>query len=584
MDEKEKNIADKKTLMLQGEESQPTVAYNNDERVSAMRQSNQQPTLSYSKDAGELDEDFDIPNLSTDFVGGQNTISCHENALMDENLAVTREDTYPPPKKEEEVGDIFNSQRAFPKVPEVTIQKKIGQGGMGVVYKGVQTYLDRTVAVKILNIPSTVNFDEFTARFKREAKILASLSHPNIVSCFQAGSLEGGKCYIVMEFIEGQDLFQYIEKNGKLREEQAIYIIKLVAIALQYAYDNDNIIHRDVKAGNILLQNVDIKKSTYRGIPPYFQYNIKLVDLGLARPSSKTTDSKLTKAGALLGTPATMAPEQFDDPDSVDYRADIYSLGCVLFYILTGKEPYPQPTLTALILSKMNEEIPNIRLERDDISENTCALIEKLLQKDRENRPQSYKEIIHTCDDILSGIAGTEKTAKPLKKEKGKSKVSSLVATVLLITGLLIGGWYYTSMQKSKVEKKTVTKKPVTPTKKKYEKPKKWDENTSLFGAYNVRLKPWKSHGGNWGAIEDTLGISGTGTGVTERSLRRYIKKNKVYKIQGKIYLALPNVKTFGVGLRFKNKDKAIVKLNSSLKKGAFQPLILGGRSIIQKK
>ncbi|MCP4263191.1 MAG: protein kinase [Planctomycetes bacterium] len=206
--------------------------------------------------------------------------------------------------------------------PQLDIIELLGQGGMGAVYKARQKQLDRIVALKILP-PEVGRTEAFAERFTREARSLAKLSHPRIVSVHDFGHTEDGLYYFIMEFIDGTDLRRVIQ-SGTLSAAEALAIIPQVCEALQFAHE-EGIVHRDVKPENILLD----KKG-----------RVKIADFGLAklldRPATVYT---LTQAGQRMGTPHYMAPEQIEHPGQVDHRADIYSLGVVFYEMLTGELP-----------------------------------------------------------------------------------------------------------------------------------------------------------------------------------------------------------------------------------------------------
>lgn len=284
-------------------------------------------------------------------------------------------------------------------LPDIEIEEKIGQGGMGVVYRARQTYLDRLVAVKVLDTTSGHNA-EFQQRFRREAKILASLSHPNIVACYQAGITTEGNCYLVMEYVDGIDLRNYVRQQGTMPVKNAFYAIKMLAHALDYAHHNQ-VIHRDIKPENVLLQKIDLSRHSSFIILPDWPYSVKLVDLGLARMMEER-EMRLTKTGQILGTPTSMAPEQFETPTDVNYLADIYSLGCVLYYMLTAQDAYPQKSMSSLVFHKINQNFKDIREFRPEIPTLGRNLLVSCLQGDRNNRPQSYAQIITECDQILA--------------------------------------------------------------------------------------------------------------------------------------------------------------------------------------
>jgi predicted Ser/Thr protein kinase len=205
--------------------------------------------------------------------------------------------------------------------PQLEILELLGQGGMGAVYKARQRGLDRLVALKVL--PQGAGRDPaFAERFSREARSLARLNHPNIVTVYDFGQT-GGLYYFLMEYVDGVNLRQTL-RAGQLRPQEALQIIPPLCEALQYAHD-EGIVHRDIKPENILLD----KKG-----------RVKVADFGLARLLGRApADLRLTGAGQVMGTPHYMAPEQVERPLEVDHRADIYSLGVVFYELLTGELP-----------------------------------------------------------------------------------------------------------------------------------------------------------------------------------------------------------------------------------------------------
>ncbi|MHC4438600.1 MAG: serine/threonine-protein kinase, partial [Planctomycetota bacterium] len=209
--------------------------------------------------------------------------------------------------------------------PQLEILELLGQGGMGAVYKARQKHLDRLVALKIL--PSQIGETEaFAERFTREARSLAKLNHPRIVSVHDSGHTETGLYYFIMEFVDGTDLRRVIQA-GELSPAEALSIIPQICEALQYAHEQ-GIVHRDIKPENVLLD-----KKGY----------VKIADFGLAKLLDKPpTAYTLTQAGQKMGTPQYMAPEQIEHPGQVDHRADIYSLGVVFYEMLTGQLPIGQ--------------------------------------------------------------------------------------------------------------------------------------------------------------------------------------------------------------------------------------------------
>lgn len=204
--------------------------------------------------------------------------------------------------------------------PELEVLEIIGQGGMGVVFKARQPRLDRCVALKILT-PHLASQPGFAERFTREARALARLNHPNIVAVYDFGE-SGGFFYLLMEFVDGVNLRQAIRAG--VRPEQALALVPRLCEALQFAHDK-GVLHRDIKPENILLDTLGA---------------VKLVDFGIAKfAGDPKAAAGLTRSGSVLGTAAYMAPEQIEKPETVDHRADIYSLGVVFYEMLTGELP-----------------------------------------------------------------------------------------------------------------------------------------------------------------------------------------------------------------------------------------------------
>jgi len=205
--------------------------------------------------------------------------------------------------------------------PQLEILECLGRGGMGAVYKARQPRLDRFVALKIL-APEKQSDPQFAERFEREARVLARLSHPNIVSIFDFGEVQG-RYYLLMEYVDGLTLRQVMQA-GKISSAEALDLVPKICEALQYAH-GQGIVHRDIKPENILLDK---------------QGHLKIADFGIAKIAGlEAKGLSLTGARDVMGTPAYMAPEQVEKPQTVDHRADIYSLGVVFYEMLTGELP-----------------------------------------------------------------------------------------------------------------------------------------------------------------------------------------------------------------------------------------------------
>jgi hypothetical protein len=227
----------------------------------------------------------------------------------------------PPAAGPSENVDIANITQVARLLPQFEILELLGRGGMGVVYKAQQIHLDRLVALKILP-PSHARSAGFVERFRREAKSLAKLNHPNIVSVYEAGE-SNGLYYFVMELVDGLNLRQTLRAH-QLTPAEALEVVPKICEALQFAHE-EGVVHRDIKPENILID----KKG-----------RVKIADFGLAKLlGQEEIDPRLTVSGATLGTPRYMAPEQVEKPETVDHRADIYSLGVVFYEMLTGELP-----------------------------------------------------------------------------------------------------------------------------------------------------------------------------------------------------------------------------------------------------
>ena len=256
-------------------------------------------------------------------------------------------------------------------LPQYEVEKLLGRGGMGAVFKGRQVSLDRPIAIKILSSNLDTADGSFAGRFQNEARAMARMSHPGIVEVYQFGRTDTGLLYIVMEFIEGTDVAKMIARKGHLPVDHALAITAHVCDALQYAHDR-GIVHRDIKPANIMVG--------YDGV-------VKVADFGLAK-ATETEDSGLTRSGTALGTLHFMAPESLILGSVVDHRADIYAVGVMLYQMLTGKLPQGVFKLPSALVDGMDHRF-------DDI-------LKKALREDRDVRYQSAAELRADLDAILT--------------------------------------------------------------------------------------------------------------------------------------------------------------------------------------
>ncbi len=265
---------------------------------------------------------------------------------------------------------------------EYRLLDKLGEGGMGAVYKALHTRLDRIVAVKVLSAHRLADAAAI-ARFDREMKAVGKLEHPNIIRAMDAGEVDGMH-YLVMEFVDGIDLDRLVRERGPLPVAEACEVIRQAAIGLQHAADR-GIIHRDLKPSNLILCRAGRDDS-----------RVRILDLGLAlleQPSSgAAAAAELTGTGQLMGTVDYMAPEQGQDTHRVDIRADVYSLGATLYKLLTGRAPFggaEYDTLMKKLVALAGEAPREIRTLRPEIPPALAELIHRMLSKRPEDRPSS---------------------------------------------------------------------------------------------------------------------------------------------------------------------------------------------------
>jgi serine/threonine protein kinase len=252
--------------------------------------------------------------------------------------------------------------------PQLEIVEFIGQGGMGWVYLARQLNLDRRVALKVLP-PDSGRDPFFAERFRREARALAQLNHPNIVGIHDIGQA-GPYFHLVLEYVEGSNLRQ-LERTRRFTPSEALAIIPRICDALQYAHEA-GIVHRDIKPENILIDR---------------KGRVKITDFGIAKIVGKQPDITLTNPGDRVGTPHYMAPEQMGSPGDVDHRADIYALGVVFYEMLTGELPLGR-------FDSPSQKVP-MDVRMDDI-------VLKSLEQDRERRYQSADAVKTDVETVAS--------------------------------------------------------------------------------------------------------------------------------------------------------------------------------------
>lgn len=309
---------------------------------------------------------------------------------------------------------IYRGREAELVMGNYVLLDKLGQGGMGMVFKARHRRMHRLVAIKVLS-PSLVKKPELLERFHREVRAAARLSHPHVVTAHDADEVRGTH-FLVLEFVDGTDLSSLVKKQGPLPVSQAVDCVTQAARGLQYAHEQ-GVIHRDIKPANLLLD----KHGT-----------VKILDLGLARiESGDVPSSDLTNTGAVMGTIDYMAPEQALNTKHADARSDIYSLGLTLWYLLTGRSAYSGETLMERLLAHREAPIPSLTDACPDTPPELEAVFRTMVAKAPADRYQSVAEAVAALQSVTAG-----QTSSP-RILSGASEINPLDS---FLTGLGVGG------------------------------------------------------------------------------------------------------------------------------------------------
>ncbi len=297
---------------------------------------------------------------------------------------------------------------------EYVVLDKIGAGGMGVVFHAQHRRMKRDVAIKVLP-DGALDDEDAVNRFYREVQAAAKLLHPNIVAAFDAGQ-HGKSHFLAMEFVDGKDLSAIVKENGPLPVATAIDMTIQAARGLEYAH-GEGLVHRDIKPANLLVD----KKGT-----------VKILDMGLARLTDAVQgDDGLTKSGQIMGTVDYMAPEQAANTRTADARADIYSLGCTLYRLLTDSPVFSGDTIMNKMMAHMQTPPPGLRAMRADVPEQLDAVYQRMLAKQPDQRQQSMTEVIQQLRDCLDKLEGSAAAiprvpAKAVGEPASDSQLSTL--------------------------------------------------------------------------------------------------------------------------------------------------------------
>ncbi len=300
------------------------------------------------------------------------------------------------------------------------ILDRLGAGGMGTVFKGQHRRMKRVVALKVLSRGA----EKFASRFQREVETIARLSHPNIVMAYDADESEAGP-FLVMEFVNGRDLATVVADGGPMPVGVAVDNIIQAARGLEYAH-LQGIIHRDIKPGNLLRDTEGV---------------VKVADLGLARLNDPENmgagASSLTQAGTVFGTVDYMSPEQAVDSGAVDPRADVYSLGCTLYFLLTARPPYQAGSLMAILVKHRESPVPSLRDVRADVPPELDAAFRHMLAKRPEERCESMAAVIRELEAARTKLGSLD--VSPIAQPTSPTLAHGLDHTVELSSPLAAG-------------------------------------------------------------------------------------------------------------------------------------------------
>src|SRR6185503_6753770 len=304
-----------------------------------------------------------------------------------------------------------------------SLLSKIGQGGMGTVYKATQGSVNRTVAIKIMSAQATSE-PTYVARFLKEAQAAGTLNHPNLIAAIDAGAA-GGYYYFVMEFVTGKSCRDLVNASGPFDEKTALLVALQMADVLGHIHQH-KMVHRDIKPENILLTPDQI---------------VKLCDLGLAK-STAARDQALTQEGLTVGTPYFMSPEQIRGEKDVDIRADLYSLGATLFFLVSLRYVFEGKSAAETMSMHLKQAVPDVRRWAPAVSEDFAHVIHKLLAKDRAERYQTPADLAEDLRFIQTGTAPRLARAHAARAPKANStaRIPTVRRSPYAVPAMVAGG------------------------------------------------------------------------------------------------------------------------------------------------
>jgi serine/threonine-protein kinase len=311
-----------------------------------------------------------------------------------------------------------------------SITRKIGQGGMGVVYEATHTLIGKRVAVKVL-LDKYARKEQVVARLEQEARLASSIGHENIIDITDFGLTEDGRTFVVMEFLEGESLAELLNREGPLPEARIVDIAHQIASALGAAHDK-GIVHRDVKPENVFL--LRRKERDF----------VKVVDFGISK-SLRASDAgeedspRLTQTGMVLGTPLYMSPEQARGDEELDHRIDVYAVGVIMNELATGRVPFTGTNYLSIISQVLNDTPKSPRVYRPELSGEIEAVILKALEKDRDDRYQNTAEMVADLSVLADDPTHSTQRARitgPRRRPAARSGLRS-VAWIAVIAGII---------------------------------------------------------------------------------------------------------------------------------------------------
>ena len=314
------------------------------------------------------------------------------------------------------------------------LQRRLGAGTMGAVYKAHYQKGDRTVAIKLLSDKAAQRPD-LVERFEREARLCKDINHPHVIQSYDVGQ-EKNVHYMVMEYVDGQCLATLIDDRGRIPWQEAAGMMRKLASALARA-NEINVIHRDIKPANIIVDS--------QGEP-------KLADLGLGKQIGNEDDHGLTMQGTAMGTPAYMAPEQISDASSVTPSADVYGLGATFYHVISGRRPYEGKNSAEILTKLRNEDAPELKEVVPDVPQGFNDLIMQMIEKNPEDRPAHPSVLIQEIDTTLAAPTKARqrrRRAAAQRQQRRKKSNTPLIAVLVLIVLGLIGYVVYLQMYAS---------------------------------------------------------------------------------------------------------------------------------------